>query len=540
MNNCNAYKACHSPSYVKVGKSPKSSFVMLFISLFMTVLLGCHKSVNTKTFGLVINEDSSHFFKTRSAEEMNIATLNKFVDQYAGTRVTHLFLNPNAMRTSYRSKVWSNIWEDYNPEDPNVSGFRHQWIHNAWLLDQNGLDPYTVWIARCRNKKISPWISMRMNDIHHADDMNSPMHSKFWKEHCEYWRLPCSGSGIWTERALDYGIPEVREYNLSLIRELLERYDMDGLELDWMRFGFHFKPGHEEQGRKILIEFMHQVRKITQAWSIKRGHEIQVCVRVPAVPEYARGLGLDAVTWAKEDLVDMVVLTPFWTTADFDIPVEQWRELLGQATQKIVLAAGMELRIIGYPRQDPINNNIETMRGFTAAMLYRGANQIYLFNHMDSGTTIDNPDDYIKILHQAADINMVIDKPRRHIVTFHDTVPPGVARPLLLKKVVQEDHIPAQFRIYTGPQPTTGKTIIRVGLVDQQGVKDANFFARMNSAECQMLPDIPNPGSVCHSFRVIQFEVPLWAMQPGYNLAEIFLDKGPKQEIDWVEIYIAP
>ena len=45
--------------------------------------------------------------------------------------------------------------------------------------------------------------------------------------------------------------PEVRKHHMALIHELAQRYDFDGLELDWMRFGFHFRPGHEREGAQI-------------------------------------------------------------------------------------------------------------------------------------------------------------------------------------------------------------------------------------------------------------------------------------------------
>ena len=51
---------------------------------------------------LVINEDNSHFFGTREPQDMTPAGLHAFVDQYAGSAVTHLFLNANAMRASFR------------------------------------------------------------------------------------------------------------------------------------------------------------------------------------------------------------------------------------------------------------------------------------------------------------------------------------------------------------------------------------------------------------------------------------------------------
>ena len=59
-------------------------------------------------------------------------------------------------------------------------------------------------------------------------------HSRFWKAHPEYWRVPGSVHA-YADRALDYAIPAVRENHLRLIAELLDRYDIDGLELDWMR-----------------------------------------------------------------------------------------------------------------------------------------------------------------------------------------------------------------------------------------------------------------------------------------------------------------
>jgi hypothetical protein len=68
--------------------------------------------------GLVINEDDSHFFGSRSADDMSVAGLNAFVDQYADTKVTHLFLCPNAMKASYRNKVRNAIWELKGTQQP--------------------------------------------------------------------------------------------------------------------------------------------------------------------------------------------------------------------------------------------------------------------------------------------------------------------------------------------------------------------------------------------------------------------------------------
>jgi len=60
---------------------------------------------------LIFNEDDSHFFGSRKAEDMTIEGLHAFVDQYAGTKITHLFLNPNAMRASFASSTREPIWD---------------------------------------------------------------------------------------------------------------------------------------------------------------------------------------------------------------------------------------------------------------------------------------------------------------------------------------------------------------------------------------------------------------------------------------------
>ena len=110
---------------------------------------------------LVINEDNSHFFGTRKPEDMTLDGLHAFVDQYARSAVTHLFLNANAMRASYRSTVRDAIWDPVAGKEP-----MDLWPQNCKRLFEAGLDPYEVWINRCREKGISPWVSMRMNDVH--------------------------------------------------------------------------------------------------------------------------------------------------------------------------------------------------------------------------------------------------------------------------------------------------------------------------------------------------------------------------------------
>lgn len=483
--------------------------------------------------GLVLNEDSSHFYAARSAEQMTLDGLHALVDQYADTQVSHLFLNPNSMRTSYRSAVWDSIFDQSAGRAARAESHGEKWIDNARLLDQRGLDPYGVWIARCREKQISPWISMRMNDVHNADDVDCPYHSRFWRQHPEYWRVPGS-NGVWPDRSLDYAVPEVREYSMKLVRELLERYDADGLELDWMRFGYHFKPGHEAAGGEILRQFMRDVRALTQQFASQRGHPIKLAARVPTDPWIARGLGLDGVAWARDGLVDWLIPSPFWATADFDVPIELWRDLLCDANERVELCACLELGLAAYPGAKRCLNDAASARGFAASALHRGADRVYLFNYMDQDTTVERPEDYRAILTQAGQPQTLGGKARRHIVTYADTMPPGVATRQLLPATLEPIY-PKQFRLHIGPAPKkAANAMLVVGLAEETC---GTVTARINSIECERASDAsgrPLPGAA----RTLRFIALPSALHDGYNLAELFLTEGPAGTVVWLELQI--
>lgn len=487
--------------------------------------------------GLALNEDDSHFFGSRTADQMTLEGLHAFVDQYAGTQVSQLFLCPNAMKASFRSRVWDAIWDLKGTQKAPEEELAKKWVENARLLDERGLDPYAVWIARCREKGISPWLSMRMNDVHNVDDPDSYIHGSFWRDHPEYWRVPGSTGG-WVDRAFDYGIPEVREHHMALVRELLERYDPDGLELDWMRFGYHLKPGHEAEGCELLTQFMKDARALTREWSAKRGHPIKLGARVPTHPDAAVGLGMDGVRWAREGLIDMLVPTPFWASSDFDIRIELWRERLGDSAKNLVLAAGQEILLGAYPGAKQIENDLTSARGFAAAHLHRGADQIYLFNYMDPDPMQGAPGAYRTLLDKGLGLDEVSLMPRRHPVTYRDTVPAGVSNNAALPV---DGFKGGDFRIYLGPAPKTGTAVFVAGLAARDGAAQAEFDVSVNGTPCPRAADVTPPPVLPNAARSPSFVCPLEALEDGYNT--VHLQQKPsdaEQQIIWAEIRVSP
>lgn len=478
---------------------------------------------------LILNEDPNHYFATRTGRRLAASDVSRFVDQYAGTQVRELFFNVNAMRAGFASKTRTSFFDGYDPNgadtqplfasiSPSEAKAARAWVHQAWQLNQDGLDPYRLWLARARRHRIGAWISVRMNDLHNVADERHYLHSEFWKSHPQLRRIPYRQDQ--RNKALDDLHPEVREHNFKFIEEVAGRYSFDGLELDWMRFGFHFTPGREEEDAKLLTEFHRRVRRLL-------GPKRRVAVRVPSRPETAQRLGLDAVTWAREGLVDIVTVSNFWRTVDNDMPISLWRRLL---PANVTLCAGLELGLNAFPGSVAVGerpfqtNSIETVRGSIAAYMAQGADRIYLFNYMDSQTAMDDNSTYPELLRETR------RHPPHHVVTYQDTWAPG-------EKPAYKLPVDAQpGRWFSVRQPVGGDTAkyntsIRLGVRDGDA---ANWEVRCNGVAATFQRVESNVTPEPHT--------PVFRFTAKLNSPEAVLDVKPNTtgRVEWVEILLEP
>ena len=90
--------------------------------------------------------------------------------------------------------------------------------------------------------------------------------------------------------------------------------------------------------------------------------------------------GSTPYAWAKQGLVDRLVVTPMWATIEFDMPIDRWKSLI----------AGADVKIQGFGRSYPpfpdsplrtYNTLRQTVRGASASLLDLGADGIYLYNY---------------------------------------------------------------------------------------------------------------------------------------------------------------
>ncbi|MCX6624341.1 MAG: hypothetical protein NTY38_25420 [Acidobacteria bacterium] len=256
-------------------------------------------------------------------------------------------------------------------------------------------------------------------------------------------------------------------------------------------------------------------------------------MRVPSRPETAKGLGMDAVTWARRGLVSRITPTPFWATLDTALPIDQWRHLL--TGTKVLLAGGLEVLLRPYPAS-PLRqvNNLETVRGAAAALIDRGVDRVYLFNYMDSDTTIDKREDYPRLLRQVGELKTMAGLPRRHVVTYPDTSAPGEPEAVALPAACRPGRWNA-FRLDTGPVPRNQQMEARIAVEGATPQELAESAVRVNGAVCpwagarEVAPPAPDSP-------LLAFTVPPDAVQRGHNLIEVSASRPGK--IVWVELAV--
>lgn len=222
-------------------------------------------------------------------------------------------------------------------------------------MDAAGIDPIQVLIDRCHHHHMQFIADVRMNDRHGGPRKGLA------KQHPEWTIL---------ESANDYALDAVRETMLTFDQEVLEAYDLDGIEYDYMRWCHMFQPGQGKQHAHLLTDFTRKTRKLLDAAAKRRGRtKLLFGVRVPQSLEECDSLGFDLATWMREGLVDYVVPSDFMHT-DTNLRTEQF----------VALAAGTNCKI--YPA---IHNRIsfdgpnEHYRLMSQANLRAAAQNYYAF-----------------------------------------------------------------------------------------------------------------------------------------------------------------
>ena len=261
-------------------------------------------------------------------------------------------------------------------------------------LFEAGVDPLAEIAGWCRKHDVECFFSMRMNDTHDGNGADyAPLvlaTSRLKRDHPE-WLL---GTPEHTPRyarwtAVDYGRPEIRDLAFRYVEEVCTRYDIDGVELDFLRHAAFFAaPARGEHATAddlaAMTGLLRQIRTMADEAGARRGRPILVAVRVPDSLEYARAIGLDLEAWLGGGLVDLLV-----TTSYIQLNPWEYSVALGRRHGVKVYASLDECRFADVDARRE-RMTVEAYRARAAAAWSAGVDGVYLFNHFDMRSPLWN------------------------------------------------------------------------------------------------------------------------------------------------------
>lgn len=344
---------------------------------------------------------------TAEGGPFSVKAIHNFVKTLANNGIDTFLINANASRAWYPSKNIPSIMDGYKrgnrdffrghaictgaTEPEAVEVFLDNFVS---FMDryQDLIDAGVDWLAEtskaCRQHKIAPWVSIRMNDMHGSRNFagsffNLPLlnQSEMRLSRSSYGSLDAN-----YRQGLNYEKAEVRAQMMAQIREVVEDYDFEGLELDWWRQPLCCEPNATPATVEIISDWIRAIRKLTEKRAKEMGRPYALGMRIPGQLKLLKSIGLDIVTLCREGTLDFVSPSGFYRTT-WDMPHDEMKKELGDLVN---IYGVIELGTNSMATLDPelgttqpmrhLPASPETMRANAACKLALGAKGIEWFN----------------------------------------------------------------------------------------------------------------------------------------------------------------
>ena len=319
--------------------------------------------------------------KLDEQEKITPEMLYPFIDVHRLTQITDFVINICAVASTTKSDVFLDYADVYEAASKNetdkelAKALTWRAIYN--VQKKHGIDIYKVWIDRCREDGFRPWISLRMNDCHVGQNNVVNTEKDFYpKALANGWTLG-KEYGYYSE-CLNYYYPAVRARMLAYIKEQASRYDVYGIELDFLReyHCFKYLTADMDECREIMTGFVREVKEIIRECEKIHGHEMKIMIRLPRDIEYCRYYGFDPVAMAKEGLIDVLVSSARFCGSDSGIDVDEWRRLC----PGVEIIPGIEAAL-GIIDGKFVDTSKEVALGLAANYLSYDPEGLYFFNY---------------------------------------------------------------------------------------------------------------------------------------------------------------
>ncbi|RIH63052.1 hypothetical protein D1164_21725 [Mariniphaga sediminis] len=386
---------------MKNNLMPKGIILILFCSLFFVSCGSSERSNNIDSIEKYRELRTEKLHKSRRVIHNNDGcdalyfpvnekyTVTNFLDKRSagliGTDVSTISFCPTA--SGFGNFTYNTQAGELLVKHGFEFGLRDDTRNITAEMIAEGTDPLKANVEFARDNGFEIFWSNRMNDTHdaaHRVDKPFYLWTKFKENNPQYLfgdvgeRLP---NGRWS--SVDFTHQEVRDRCVQFFKEVCENYDVDGVEMDFLRHFELFKNvgrggvASQEQ-LDMLTDMVSQIRKVTEEAGMKRGNPILVLTRIPTSPEYAKRAGVDIERWIEEGLVDIVVGSCYFRL-DF------WQNFaeLGEKDNVKIYAGLSESRV---REEHPllVRQQNSVFRARAAAAWEAGLDGMYSFNEYNS------------------------------------------------------------------------------------------------------------------------------------------------------------
>lgn len=210
----------------------------------------------------------------------------------------------------------------YIPGSPNDS------------LIAQGYNPYGIMVDSIKAHGITFLANIRMNDHHGRVRQWAP-----WsQEHMEWSLGKDNGDLGWRTvgalRQMDYSIKEVREYRLSILKEITELFPIDGFQLDFIR-STPFLSEPKLDKAKFLTAYLQSVRELLDETAKKNNSKrLLLGVNLPWDYDFCVSEGLDIKSWIELGIVDYISPGEFYYS-NWNISLDKWKKVIENSLCKI-------------------------------------------------------------------------------------------------------------------------------------------------------------------------------------------------------------
>jgi len=424
-----------------------------------------------------------------------------------------------------------------------------------------GGDMVGAFVTRCRRVGVAPFISLRLNDSHGKEFVDTPgggniseipgysLHcvNRFYKDHPQF-RIDPDPAKVskehWNTRVLNWGNPEVVDWMFGFIAEIAENYDIDGIELDFMRHCNFFRVNETTfaQRAAVMTAFVKRVRGLLDR-TAKPGRHRWLGARIPAYAIALEPLGLDlgAMTAAGLEILN---LSPYYMTAQ-QVDVAEIRHRAPDAAIHLELTHSVAAvgRVPGAYDNTLFLRTTDEQFSTAAHLAYsRGADGVSAFNfayYREFGAPGRGPfhEPPFHVFEKLRDRAWVAAQPQHYFLSGGASWAALLGRPQVLPRTMRsggEAIFPLDLAPPAGGWQRGGRLRIRA----RDDLAAGEWSARFNGEPLMSTEDRSAPYATRYDAahlaapeKMRAWMLPAHVLREGANTLEVFFTKGPKSAV---------